>query len=87
MAYTIKEGEKHSVTLQRYEVNLYGAFEGKYILEEMLCQNNTNDKSYRVYFRNGDDQCGRPVENLDIHNLILDNYRQWQKEKKNETNI
>ena len=79
MAYKIEQTQSALAEISQYAVNLYGAFEGKYLLERRVFAGYVE---VETYYSDTDGHKGRPTENIDIHELILDNYIQWQKEKK-----
>lgn len=84
MAFKIKKTFGGSVILNVYEVNLYGAFEGGYTLEEIQ---NGHENIYKSYYGRPGTLNAQQVENIDIHLLIVDNYIQWKRENKNENTI
>ena len=86
MAYKIKQIKQIiSAEIRTIEIDLYGAFEGPYILEERLYTDGQLESE--SFHRKPDGTKGDRVENLDTHLQLLYNYNQWQKETRNENTI
>ena len=96
MAYKIVQGTSCWQEVNRFEVDLFGAFEGKYLLEERIVsslkygedayltseeQRVLGGTEYEVYHRREDGGPGGKVVALECYLLVLENYRQWNKER------
>jgi hypothetical protein len=84
MAYKIKEQSVSLAEIHTYQVDLFGAFEGKYFMEERLFTGQSECESFHA---NKDGERGARVENLDTHLQLLYNLNQWKKGKRNENTI
>jgi len=88
MAYKIVQGDSYWQEVNRFEVDLFGAFEGKYLLEKRTVSalKSSEDKGpgttdYEVYHRREDGNASYKVGALECYLLVLENYRQWNKER------
>ena len=97
MAYKITNGQAYWAEVQQFNVDLFGAHEGKYILEEKIISglkygedaywskedlDQVGQTTHEVYFRTENGAPGDRVKNLEKFLLVLENYGQWKKEKK-----
>ena len=99
MAFKITQGDSFWQEIHRYNVDLFGAFEGKYVLEERRVQglmygdghclteeqkNKIGQIEIEVYHRDGDGKIGGKAQTLEVYLLVLENYNQWKKEQQKE---